>query len=83
MSSDLEIRCTCSTKPLLAIAGSSDDGPFIHVKAYKQKKIITELVVTSGVVRLRCRTCDRWLTLRVNPDQVLARNEPLPSSIRI
>jgi len=83
MSSPLEIRCTCSRSPLLAVAGSSDEGPFIHVKAYKQQKIITELVVTSGIVRLRCRNCNRWLTLNVKTEKVTARNEPLPPSITL
>jgi len=53
------------------------------VKAYKQQKIITELVVTSGIVRLRCRNCNRWLTLNVKTEKVTARNEPLPPSITL
>jgi len=84
MSSDLEIRCSCSRAPLLALAGTGSDGvPYIHVKAYKQQKIITELVITSGIVRLRCRNCNRWLTLNVKTETVTVRNEPLPPSITL
>lgn len=84
MNSILDIRCTCSRAPLLAVAGRDDSGaPYVHVKAYKQQKIITELVATSGVIRIRCRNCDHWLKLNINPVEVLARNEPLPSSIHL
>ena len=56
-----ELRCFCHTRPKLATFGIEKSGKlFIHVKVWKRNQIYGEIIVTDGVVRLRCRVCNRW-----------------------
>lgn len=56
-----ELRCFCSTKPLLATYGIDEKNKlFLHVKIYKQRRIYGEMVYEGGVAKLRCRNCLRW-----------------------
>jgi hypothetical protein len=65
-SNELEIRCFCSRHPLLAVAGRDRHGePYVHLKVFRQQRIFAEMVATSGVIRLRCRECLRWHTVRI------------------
>lgn len=40
----------------------------VHIKVHKQKQLYAEVVVLSGVVKLRCRECRRWHILKVIRD---------------
>lgn len=61
-----ELRCFCNTQPLLATYGiDKHDKLFVHVKIYKARRIFGELVIEGGLVKIRCRNCLRWHTIRV------------------
>jgi hypothetical protein len=67
--SEVQFRCFCSHEPLLAVCGVTDDGqPFVHVKAKRGKRLVTEVVCTSGKVSIRCRDCLRWHSLTIVVD---------------
>jgi hypothetical protein len=54
------LRCVCSRRPLLGIYGLDEEGKrYIHIKAYKQDRIIAE-VVAYGTCEIHCRECLRW-----------------------
>ena len=64
----LEIRCWCERRPLLAVCGRTSRGEgFVHIKAWKGSRLLTEVVVTSGVAKIKCREigCGRWHTVRI------------------
>jgi len=50
---------------LLAVYGIEDGKLFVHVKIYKARRIFGEILVTEGKVKLRCRDCLRWHTVRL------------------
>lgn len=86
MSSELDLRCFCSRKPLLGKAGADDNGQlYVHVKIFKQRRIYGEMIFTQGVVRLRCRDCLRWHKVRIRQprEKVDFLQEPLPSEISV
>jgi len=60
-----ELRCFCRQTPLLAVYGIEDGKLFVHVKIYKARRIFGEILVTEGKVKLRCRDCLRWHTVRL------------------
>lgn len=63
----IQLRCDCAKQPLLAVCGRDKQTgePWVHVKSWKGQRLYTEIVVLSGVVRMRCRECSRWMTLRI------------------
>lgn len=61
-----ELRCFCRHTPLLATYGIKSGVLFVHVKVYKQNRIYGELLIQGGIVRIRCRECLRWHTVRIN-----------------
>lgn len=66
LSRGLDVRCYCVHRPLLAKCGRDEDGePWIHVKVWKGKRLYTEIVATSGTVRIRCRECLRWYKVKI------------------
>lgn len=78
----IDIRCECRRRPLLAVAGRDDDGsPFIHIKAHKQKQVISEVVVTDGTAHIRCRSCNRWHRIVIRPTEINRQRQPLPEGI--
>jgi hypothetical protein len=81
----MEIRCTCSRQPLLAVVGrdSKTNQPFIHVKTWKGGRLYAEVVVESGKVRLHCRECFRWLTVTIRHLSIESKSERLPDSIAV
>lgn len=89
MRGELEFRCFCHRRPLLAVMGRDQrtHEPYVHVKAWKSvgsgrpPKLFAEVVASSGVVRLRCRECLRWHTVIVRRTGVDFRSEPLPESV--
>ncbi len=78
--SDGQIRCFCSRRPLLAQYGRGKDGlPYVHVKVHKQKRIYGEIVFTEGTVRIRCRECLRWYSIKISDRATMrVEQEPLP-----
>jgi hypothetical protein len=57
----LPMRCFCAGEPLLAVCGVDRAGePWVHVKVWKGQRLYSEIMVSSGVVKLRCRKCLRW-----------------------
>jgi hypothetical protein len=81
-----ELRCMCARKPLLGKYGKDSKGNlYVHVKIFKQKRIYGEIVFTHGVVRLRCRECFRWHTVRIRQpkESVSFTEEPLPVDIPV
>ena len=78
-----ELRCSCSRRPLLALYGRGTDGNlFVHLKVFKGRRLYAEAVFTSGIVRLHCRECLRWTTVRiVQPGSPRVRQEELPPEI--
>jgi hypothetical protein len=79
-----ELRCFCARTPLLATYGVDGKGKlFVHVKIYKARRIFGELVVEGGVVKIRCRDCLRWHTIRVYGTQAVLQEtrEELPAMI--
>lgn len=81
----LEVRCTCSRKPLLALCGVDKitREPFIHVKTWKGKRLYTEVVITSGTAHIHCRECLHWMTLVIKHVGVSVKAEPLPDSVAV
>lgn len=74
-----EIRCYCRRQPLLATYGMDDTGKvYIHVKVYKNRRIFGEVLITEGIVELRCRECMRWfrIPLRKGKPQLIETDTP-------
>lgn len=62
-----ELRCFCSTHPLLATYGiDEEEHLYVHVLAWKQNRLIADVKVTGGDVRLRCRNCMRYHKVRIH-----------------
>jgi hypothetical protein len=80
---ELELRCFCSSKTLLAVCGrdSKSRQPFVHIKTWKGSRLYVEVVIESGKARIRCRKCLRWFTVRIRLDDVDMKTERLPDSI--
>lgn len=78
-----ELRCTCSRRPLLALYGRGTDGLlFLHLKVFKGRRLYAEAIFTEGIVRLHCRECLRWNTVRIlQPGKPRAVQEELPPEI--
>lgn len=60
-----ELRCFCNRKPLLATYGIYKEELYVHVKVHKQARIYGEMLVTGGTVKIRCRECLRWHTVKI------------------
>lgn len=63
----IELRCSCSRRPLLAFCGSDPltGEPWVHIKVFKGQRIYGEVVCNSGIVKLRCRECGRWQRVKI------------------
>jgi RNA binding exosome subunit len=64
------------------VYGIDENGElYIHVKVYKQSRVFGEVVVTRGVVHLRCRECMRWQKVTIIQPKVARLEEsasPIP-----
>lgn len=61
-----ELRCFCGREPLLATYGIDEEGRlYVHIKIFKQRRIFGEVLVTEGKVKLHCRECLRWHTVKI------------------
>ena len=85
MSKRLEVRCFCKREPLLAVCGRDTKSGelFVHIKSVKNQRISTEVVVTSGTVRVRCKECLRWHKIRIMPVSIDHKPEELPTTMNI
>lgn len=65
--------------------GMDDEGrPYVHVKAWKQRRLIVEFIQTEGVVRIRCRKCLRWHKITIHGRVPVAFiPEQLPESLPV
>lgn len=73
------IRCFCSRKPLLAMYGLDEKGQiYVHIKAYKGRRIFVEVLFTKGEIEMRCRDCFRWyrLVIKDNKPKLIEATEP-------
>jgi len=63
------IECFCARHPLLALAGrdSITGKSFVQVRVVKNGKVISEVVVTVGIMHIRCRECLRFHKVTVLP----------------
>lgn len=85
VSANLEVRCYCRRSPLLAVCGrdTKTGDLYVHVRSAKKDRLNTEVVITSGTVRVRCRDCLRWHTVRISPTNIDHKPEPLPATINL
>lgn len=65
------IECFCVRRPLLALLATdtSNGKPVIWVKTIKNGNISTEVILTTGSVRVRCRECLRYHRIDLWPDR--------------
>jgi hypothetical protein len=80
-----DLCCFCKDKTILGKYGLDAHGNcYVHIKAWKQRVLIVETVLTSGEVHIRCRKCLRWHRIsirgRVKP---MMRAEALPHAISL
>jgi hypothetical protein len=60
------MRCFCHGEPLLAVCGVDAHGePWVHVRVWKGQRLYSEVIASSGVVKLRCRKCLRWHKVKI------------------
>lgn len=80
-----QLRCWCPQKSLLAVVGRDErtGAPIVHVKAYKQAKIIAEVIIESGTARILCRGCSRWHVVRIHHADFDFRVEDLPETYQL
>ena len=85
MTENEGIRCFCSRRPLLAKLGRDPKmGQYVHVRVFKQARIYGEVVVTEGVVHLRCRECLRWTRITIKHMEAdVKKDELLPVRLEI
>lgn len=78
-----ELRCFCSSEPLLATYGIDADGLlYVHVKVFKQRRVYGEMIVYGGRVKLHCRNCLRWHTVNiVQPDTAVLAEDLAPEEL--
>ena len=63
-----ELRCICSRQRLLAFYGLDSRGrAYIHIKAWKQQRLISETVVhgPKAMALIHCPDCLRWTRVTV------------------
>lgn len=60
------VRCACTRRTLLAMAGVDELGrPYVHQKTHKQRTVLNQMVATAGVVHLWCHHCGRWTKVHI------------------
>lgn len=67
-----EVRCFCQHRTLLGkVARDPETGaPCLHVKMTASGRTAREMVILSGTVKLKCRDCTRWHTVRIRREGV-------------
>jgi hypothetical protein len=81
---DTEVRCTCRVTPLLAVCREDGHGSrYLHIKSTRNRRTDVSVVVTEGDVRIQCRVCSRWTTVKVRRTDLTTRRESLPDSIQV
>lgn len=80
-----QLRCYCRRRPLLALCGrdAKTGEPYVHVKAFRQDRIYAEVVATAGDVRIRCRECLRWFTVKIRHTKLSVHEEDLPDGVEL
>lgn len=81
---DVPIRCDCEKRVLLAIGRPNEDGQwYIHVRVHKSSRLMAEVVVDEGSMRVRCRSCLRWHKITIRHKNVAHNVERLPNRISL
>lgn len=63
-----ELRCLCSSRVLLAMYGKDTDGRgYLHIKARKAGRIITNTLHKGGEHDLWCSACQRVTRIYLTP----------------
>lgn len=80
-----KLNCFCARKPLLAMCGVDARGKvYVHVKVYKQHRVFAEIIAYDGEVKLNCRECYRWHTIRFKANNKAELQETAePAEVRI
>jgi hypothetical protein len=83
LRSEHDLRCVCARQPILAKYGFDrrTREVFVHVKRWKQDRLLCEVIVTSGTVRLHCPVCLRWLIINIKSPKPQMSVEELPESL--
>lgn len=80
-----DLRCICRHEPLLGRYGLDSKGHlYVHVKVFKGGRIFGEMYFTEGTVRIRCRECKRWFTVKIRQPNMVKPDftaENLPSAL--
>jgi hypothetical protein len=66
------IECFCSRRPLLAMTGRDEATGlfFVWIRHSKGGKIVVDVMMTQGSMRITCRECGRVHTISILPDSV-------------
>jgi hypothetical protein len=71
------LRCFCAAHPILGIVKRDNfDKPFVHIKIYKQNSIYGEILFKMGEIRVRCRSCYRWHTIKIVREKAVIEEVP-------
>jgi len=79
------LRCVCSGEPIIAVYGRDKWGKvYLRIKRWKQNRVLCEVVVTEGTVRVHCVRCLRWHKVVIRgADRPDFRLEELPESLSL
>lgn len=85
MNIPVELRCYCKSTPLLAVCGrdSLTGDPFVHVKSVRNGNINAEVIAHEGMIRIRCKRCQRWHTVTIKRVSVEQVAEKLPATVSV
>lgn len=84
MLQDVEIRCNCAKRVLLAVARHTEEGRWvIHLRAFKGSQLIMEAVCEDGPLRVRCRECMMWHLINVKIRPTIKWEDKLPDDITL
>lgn len=70
------LRCFCASHPILCVVKSDKGRPFVHIKIYKAGRIYGEILFNKGDMRVRCRECYRWHTIRIVRETAVLEDPP-------
>ena len=71
------LRCFCAHRPILAMQGLDAKGkPFVHIKVYKAQRVYGEMIFTFGEMRIKCRECYRWHTIKILGNKAVLSDIP-------
>ena len=55
------LRCECGRRPIICQYGVNAEGVvYVHIKTWRQRKVIVDVVIYNPDVEIRCKDCGRW-----------------------